>query len=197
MRKNTRKRISLLICLVFIGLTILRETGRIEFDYYSSKINLSFDRRFKATTTTLRPSLEINERWMETINSKCNFQGSLANIPIQVTYKDQKYGDSSYCNPVIIQITALEFGPIWTPLYKSGKIRGKAKYESSASLTTIRNDTLVTSNYQFSDDIDIVGNITVKGISSYRNAKQLVIDELFKLIYRNIKDQMKQLANTQ
>ncbi|MGG9961159.1 hypothetical protein [Ferruginibacter sp. SUN106] len=171
----------------------MREMGFLELNLYLSEVKITLNRNSQTNSTTLRPSLIINRTWAETINSKCNFRGNPANIPILIFYKNQKYGDTNGCKGVTINITDLEFGPIWTPLYKSGSIHGKAKCNSNVTLFQFENDKLVQTTYQFNDELDIKGDITVKGISSYRNAKKLVIDKVFEQIYSNLREKMKQL----
>lgn len=165
---TVRKKIIITLILVVVIVTILRETGVINAEYYKM-----------TSETTLGNSWE-NRSMAATIDSsimRTKFVNSQFNeLPIVVLYgSDTLFKDNNIKrHPVIITIATLENGFLWTPLYKSSKftVIGTAVYRNEFIKAPLNKISLVKADIV--GHLSTNGNISIAGICSHRQAIKLL-----------------------
>jgi hypothetical protein len=182
-----RKKTLIITLIVLVVVSILRETGVFDFNLYRSTINSTVQTNWSDNSVTTKPTFKIDSVWRAAVADKCNHGGKLAGTPVVVTYRSTEYGDTGYCNPINVQIDDISFGVTWTPLIKSSNFSAGISCLISAQRTRIEDGQLISSTYTLNGSMTITGHITVWGICSYRNAKNILMRHIIGSVLRQVK----------
>lgn len=178
-RKRRRLLYILLIC--FVASIILRETGIFDFSLYKSDIKSNSTANWSDNSITGTSSIDFDEF---SYNERCNFGGDLKNFPIYVSYGSKKIGDTTQCKSIEVKIDKISHGLLWTPLYKSTNFTVTASCNDYAELITNKEGKASGTTHRFNCTMTIKGHITITGISSYRKAKNLLVDYVMNAVLR-------------
>ena len=97
------------------------------------------------------------------------------------------------CPQLTATIENISFGTLWTPLYKSSQFTSTAHFEGGGDIIEYNNKQRLSALYEINGTVTVNGSITITGICSYRTARQIVIDEVIKLVYNEVKAKAKNL----
>ena len=187
---KTWKKISLGILGLLILFQILREFGFINLDFEMSSISSSYGGNIDISKQMI--SEKIIESGKSKIESNdCNYKGSIKNVPIEIRYKSKSYGVKTECKHILIDITKLDYGVIWTPLIKKSKYNIVASFNCVLVLDSIQHLKITKTEYKIKGDFKAFGNVEIYGFCSYRNAKKLIIEQALVEIHGWARDKIK------
>ncbi len=111
--------------------------------------------------------------------------------PIVVVYKNQRVGDINEQNPLIINISDKDFGPLWMPLYKKGQ------YNITVSVTHIKeiNTSMLRGKLAINGSLKIDGDYRIVGTTSTKEASHMVIDKVLNTIYTEAKKKISDIED--
>jgi hypothetical protein len=175
--RKARRRILFLLALLVV-VTILRETGVININYYSSSINLTNTSSW--TNNHMKPS---GSGFCTPAEGDC----IPANKDEVAVYIHAGSGGffkefESPCEQLSIDLSNTNRGFFWTPLYKNVHFSASAVCSDGVTIRDTVNGKPVCNIHQFSGIITITGRITVTGFCSYREVKRLITNELVKTV---------------
>lgn len=194
----SRRRKKLLILLVvFLGITIIRETGSIKMSLFSSSISsMTSSSEWNIVTDVRDVSLqEIKDNSIKT----CPAFSSPKDVPIYVTCMGYTIGQVSRegrtdaCSPKRIGIDDVDVGPIWMPLFKYGSYSGNLPVHLVFSICRKNGDKIKYCTYKMNVDLQLSGTLRVTGFCSYREAKQMVANAIVKSAYSAIRGKLDEL----
>lgn len=164
----------LYIILALALLTVIRETGWLNINWYKSKIN--------ATTTSSWSNTSSTIPWSNPSGSMdpCE-EIQPGQVPVGISIEEEFLLDDpqgNKCLPVMVTISNLGQPGLWVPLYKSSSF----SFSVPANYTKVRRRETDIQNLSISGNITITGVISVFGICSQRQAKKLLRDYIRKEI---------------
>ena len=163
-------RIKIVLFLVFIVivLTILRETGIINADYYKMTTKTSMVTNW--TKWSIPDSIDSSTEGTKLVNRQ------LHEFPIVVIEgNDTLYNDNKIKgNYITIKVDNFKNGFLWTPLYKSSKFTaiGTVIFEDEIIKTT--SSKISEMKAELEGKLSINGNVSIAGICSHRQAVKLI-----------------------
>jgi hypothetical protein len=163
---KARKKL-IIVILTLALLTLLRETGLLNVDYYTmtSSTNSSNNWSDHSMVVTI-DSASMSTKFM---NSQFH------DLPVIVLYgSDTLFSDTIQRNPIVVTIDSLQKGFLWTPLYKSAtfKIVGTSKFKHDITKTPPARISLVKAD--LTGHLSIEGSISITGPCSHRHALKLI-----------------------
>lgn len=183
----TRKgKMILILLLVSLVISILRDGGYINFSYYRSNISSTISSTWSNSTgIVIIPKKEMGKK-------SCPGNIRLKDMPVQIYCLGYKHGESGTdnCLPVSVFIDHIDHGPLWIPLYKS--VSFNCNIPLSRALETYRQqgDSTLLSNYMISGNIILNGSLTITGLCSYRDAERLLANHVMSTVYNTVRDQL-------
>ncbi|WP_162927079.1 hypothetical protein [Flavobacterium psychrotrophum] len=179
---------------IMLGLiSILRETDVLDFYLLKSNVKVNIHTDWKnntGTITTILAPLRIEGKRLPSeapINVK---------IDDEIVYKIGGKGDT-----LTINVAGLSTLFAWVPLYKASEFKTKATvnyhlhgfktdgvfYDGEPAISQI--------NGTVTGTIDITGNVTIKGICSHNEAKQILGEEIAKRLVDVVEQNLVSMDN--
>jgi hypothetical protein len=188
----TRRRTILLFVLVIAIITILRETGTIELNYYNASINSTNSSNWnnKHFTSSDSGFFRVSE-------GEC-IPTDISQIPVYINAHSGGFFKEfdSPCDQLVIDLSySSNSGSIWMPLYKNVHFSGRTSCFDKIKIIEEYNGTSVCNIHSLSGAISIKGQIRVTGICSSREVKRLITNELVKNIQSAGRQELRQLQN--
>ncbi|MES2829753.1 MAG: hypothetical protein V4687_16465 [Bacteroidota bacterium] len=155
---------------LIILLTVLRETGIVDLNYYNAKVNYSGNIEWANGSRTAN-----------SVDSTAGPGYSNADISIIIVQeKDTLYKEIHKLAPLVLTIETFQTGSLWTPLYKSASFSASAipGFEYSSGLD-VKETTKVPGPLIYGN-LKITGNVKITGLCSHRQAVQIVKDFVVK-----------------
>lgn len=167
---TVRKKTVLTLVSVFAVVTIFRETNTISLSWYNTNSTYNSNSSWNKNTYALPDSSS---------QGLTDFNNLISELPIIVLYRnDTLYSESADQLSVIINISSLNYGFLWTPLYKSSrfKARGTTSFHYCSTNTNRAKTKLVQTS--FSGSLEVTGNITITGFFSQYQAVNLIKEQV-------------------
>jgi hypothetical protein len=187
-RKSRLRRALLIMVLLWLGITVIRETGMLKLDYFRSDIEsqtlvnwsgMSMDmpmQAFISPSGGVSDSLDAQMlRWSE---DPCNRAGMGHRRRVVVQYDINKVEGGGDCAEIMVGVQHFRFGLYWTPLIK------RVHFTADANCTAVFLDYFTQDNVQMRNQnsrggtIQIQGTATIKGFCSARTAKKLILSHV-------------------
>ncbi|MDP4207389.1 MAG: hypothetical protein Q8928_01115 [Bacteroidota bacterium] len=176
---RNKKWILVGVLILMAIVVVLREIGVIELNAYKCNQSLQVESKCSKSTYSIPQSAaKSNLGTVET--GSCAFN-RLKNIPIEVIYKSQSFGDKNSPKRLIIDISSSDFGMIWTPILKVSNYKVTAICKNAFASSNLDNAKFVTTKFKF-DKLEISGQFKIIGFCSYQKAKSLILEHVTKLI---------------
>jgi len=186
---TTQKRIIIIACLVLLTGLILRETGVINIEY--NRNNITGRTNGRLNNLVIAVPWANNSTWQNAIKGNCNFNGSISNCPIAVTYNNTTYGDTSACRHISIDVYSISTGALWMPFYRSASFTARASCSHLTVLANGDSSNPILKSFNMHGNFTVTGHVSVYGFTSYKNAKKLVTDFVLKQVYLEAKNLLK------
>lgn len=175
------KKPTLIIVALLVVISVLRETGVINLNYYSSEFKTNTHANWSNNSTTVGVPLEGFHTKFTDVKH--------ADTPIVVVYKkDTLFFKKGSGELMEINIEDIETGVLWTPLYKSAPVNTTVHVSHSSSAIKVKGQHIMANgkaepaiyNCQtnISGSITCTGNFTCKGICSRRTALEIIKKEV-------------------
>ncbi len=171
---NKVKLVLLSILGIIVLLGILIGTGTFQFSSYRSTYSSSLSSKWNNSKSIVKLDGSTEEV-------------SFSSIPVLVVYKSMKYGDIHAENPLLIDLSDKDFGPLWVPLFKKSSYNFTVACSHTAELKT----SAVIGQLFINGEISISGSYSIVGLCSPQIARKLVIEKAMNDIYAEIKKNVK------
>lgn len=163
-----RKKIIIILISAALIVTVFRETGVINIEYYKMTSETSSSHSWKNSSVTVT----IDSSTMKTKFANSRFH----ELPIVVMDgADTLFQDDGLkSNPITITLDTLETGFLWTPIYKSSKftVIVTSLFKNDLTKTPPSKISLVQAN--LTGRLKINGSIKIVGMCSHRQAITLL-----------------------
>jgi hypothetical protein len=160
-----RKKVLLILLGIAVIVTVLRETGIADF----SLCNQELDSNITSSWTSMHDTLLADGS-----PGGVGCYDRFADAPVEVIFDDYTTGDTGACDHVQVFVSDINYGFVYTPLYKSTNFSCTAMcgtvlsiYDPNDSLGNLRQISL-------SGIISVTGNFNSFGIMSARKARQTI-----------------------
>jgi len=164
-----RKKLFILLFLV----VVLRELGYINLDYYRSSIGKNVTSNWSTNTTRINAGGRVSG------NSSGNAQ--IVEIPVRVVYQGEViYEDPSSGVTAVVNISSLNNGFLWVPLYKTSGFSAYANVMLEGAYDGLYWDGKWVDQLSLSGSLSLSGNIAISGICSRHTAVGLVRQAMVK-----------------
>ncbi len=192
MRLDTSKigqhRYFRILIILFLILTVLRETGYINLSYYKSNI----DQKSTVNWSVMSSSLDLQNHELKNLHDPVNQTFAI--------YCDGECvsGDCDSANLMFgFSYDASPF--LWLPLYKSDDFAASIKVNFYTSQRINKDGNGLIWDKVFNMSGDVRGHLVVKGICSRRQARLLIVqsiaEEIRKQIEQRMEAEMKPIEN--
>lgn len=171
MRRYFRK--ILVFILFVVVLLFIREVVLKQVNYFESKISSEMNAKWSESETVF----DVTNKNLSL--KATNFQ---SNAYLIISEKDTIYYSKGFGVPLVWEIEQVNYGNIFFPFYRN--IKFEAKLQSQAVLGNIKLSKEKLRQVQISTngESEIIGNLTINGLSSFDNDKKLINDEIIKKI---------------
>lgn len=163
-----QKKIIIILISTALIVTILRETGVINNDYYKMTSETSLSSSWTNNNVTV--TIDSSTMGTKFVNSQFH------ELPIVVLNGgDTLFQDAGLKNnSITITLDTLESGFLWTPIYKSSKftVTGTSLFRNDLTKIPPAKISLIKTN--LTGRLRINGSITIVGICSHRQAITLL-----------------------
>src|ERR1044071_9181696 len=177
-----KRKIILITIIVLVAVTIVRESGWFNLNWYNSNITATSN----ANWTDNKGIADIPSRFEDSsVYNSCNYL-SIADVPVQVWIDNYLVGDTVQCPQIGAFYHGISYGFLYTPLYKSAHFTATVPISSSIS-SYVRHDTLTHwESTSLNGLISIDGSINITGLCSVRTARQIIREYVANEVYRQI-----------
>lgn len=134
-------------------------------------------------------SKSISSTWnnSKSLFNRSNEENFYPPVPIVVVYKTKKVGDITAQNPLIIDISEKDFGPLWFPIVHKSDYHFTVTCNNALTI----NSASAFGQYTVDGVIHVSGHYKLIGIYSRKTVTNLVVDEVLKSIYDDCKKNIK------
>jgi hypothetical protein len=168
-----------LAIIVLVTLAVLRETGILNLNYYTTKVNTNAQVKWFSSART---------RVAQYSKPVANHKNNDLSIVILLD-NDTIYKEINKLPPVLMKLHSSYGRPLWRPLYKSADFAAYGSMSSGDANKKLTSLEYASKSHLFGE-LTINGNITVSGFCSHRQAVQAVknviaskaVDELKKYL---------------
>lgn len=183
---SKRKKIILWLIGAVVLITILRETGRVHLNWYSSSINSEVT----AAITDHVVTTEMPRHLMRdsVITSACNYP-DMAAVPVCVCVGDCMVGDTAFtpCSQIWVDYNEdINYGFLYTPLYKAGDFLVDVPVYGSAILYTPHDSMITVRNISFSGTVNVEGHYSMTGVISGYTTRELIRRYIAEQVYAQV-----------
>jgi len=153
--------------LVAVVVTIVRETGLYDFNYYRAKTIHQLQTNWKDSSISI--TLEKSLFHTDFVSRK------FGELPIVVIYRGDTMLHSSGRGPkVILNIEKIQPGTLWTPLYKKASYAASIRCEFNDEFMGVNGTKLINHRPSISGTLLATGQTTIVGLSSYRSSLNVI-----------------------
>lgn len=196
MKKTVNRRRILLFVLLFLLVIVLRETGRLNFEYYKNNVKSSINYSWQCTsisdTTDYEDEKAAQERAIT--NNGGKYPVPLKNMSVTAEYDGEKYAITlDTTSKITVHLSTFDPGIIWTPLIKYTSFKATADIGEQIVLTTPYGNRVNTKLHNLNGTLTMNGHLSVIGICSYKEAKKIILQALLKQVAEAARDQLKNL----
>jgi len=164
-------RNKLFILLVLV--VVLRELGYINLHYYRSRIGKNGSSNWSTNSTRFNTGSRVSG------NSSGN--GPIVEIPVRVVYRgDILYEDPSSGVTAVVNISSLNNGFLWVPLYKTASFSAYANVMLEGAYDGLYWNGKWVDHLSLSGSLSLTGNIAISGVCSRHTAVGLVRQAMVK-----------------
>lgn len=182
-----RKKIIITLICATLSITILRETGVVNINYYKMTSETSLSNSWTNNSTTM--TIDSSAMRTKFVNSQFNELPVLVLDGSDTLFKDTQIKNT----PIKITFDTLENEFLWTPIYKSAKftVTGTSFFSNDLTKTPPATIALVKAN--LTGKLRIKGTIKIVGICSHRQAINLLKEVVIKNFVSETKRYFSQL----
>jgi hypothetical protein len=190
---KTYTKAAIVIGIFLLIISILRETGILDFSLLRYKVHVNADTEWKNNTGTIT-----------TILAPLRIEGNRlpSEAPIKVKIDDEVvYEKSGKGDTLTVNVADISTFFAWVPLYKTSEFKTKASvnyhlrgyktddvfYDGEPAISQI--------NGSIKGTIDIKGNVTIKGICSHKEAKKIMGEEIAKRLVDVVEQNLVSMDN--
>lgn len=191
-----RRKKLLILLIIFLGITVIRETGTFSMSFFSSSISNMSSENWNIITDAQDVSLqEIKNKNIKT----CTAFSSPKDVPIFITCMGytigqvRKDGEIYECSPKRIGIDHIDTGPIWMPLFKYGSYSCDVPVHLVFSTCRKDSNKIKYCTYQFNVNLNISGTLRIIGPCSYRTAKEMLAKQIINSAYSTVRRKLDEL----
>lgn len=163
----TRRKILTAFFLVAVLVTLCRETGLFDFNYFRATTNhkLQTDWKDSSVCITLEKSLFhtafVNRRFSD--------------LPVVVLYESDTLLHSQGNGPAfVLTIGDIQAGTLWTPLYKRASYQAVVRSSFQTEMLKINGNSLMHIRPNINGRHLATGQTTIVGVSSHRNSVNIL-----------------------
>ena len=182
------RRTIILIVLFIAFVTILRERGVFEINYYRSSINSSVKNNWTVNHMIPSDTIHCSPRYADCIPNDFSQVVIITSTPDGIF----KINIDS-CEQLHFDLTSNNRGLYWMPFYKDVSFSANATCNDELKQRDTSSGHLVCKVHQLHGNVTITGRIKVKGLCSYREVKRLITNELVRLVQDIGKKQLREL----
>jgi hypothetical protein len=190
---KTSTKATIVLGILLLLLSILRETDVLDFCLLKSKVKVNIDTDWKnntGTIITILAPLRIEGNWLP------------SEVPIKIKIDDEVvYEKSGKGDTLTVNVADINTLFAWLPLYKTSEFKTKATvnyhvrghktdgvfYAGEPAISQINGTTKGT--------MTIKGEATIKGICSHREAKKILGKEIAKRLVDVVEQNLVSLDN--
>jgi hypothetical protein len=200
---KTRNLVILCSILILIAISVMREIGLLELNFYASSFSIQNNSEWRSSKTismkvrsaenslTDDSANEYSKKIPACLNGpeseksmhNSNDKEFLSDIPIIVIYKSKIIGDTSSLNPIKIDISNTDFGLMWIPLFKSSEF----KISTMCKVEQYNNTNISRVHISGNGKINYSCKYKIIGLCTNRETKEIVIGNIMKDIYNDSK----------
>jgi hypothetical protein len=169
-----------LAIIVLVTLAILRETGILNLNYYTTKVNTNAQVTWFSSAET---------RAAQYSKSVANHRNTDFSIVILLD-NDTIYKEINKLPPVLMKLHSSYGRPLWRPLYKSASFTAAGSMSSDNANKKLTSLEYASKSHLFGE-LTINGDVTISGFCSHKQAVQVVKN----VIARNAVDEIKKYLN--
>lgn len=182
---NRKRKLIVFTVGVLLITTVLRETGIIEINLYKSKVTCHTASNWNNIILDLTVPGEITA-----VNPPCNPNGLIALSSIEASYKSFSKKDNDTCRHIQVEVTSVSPGAIWIPGIKYADFSATAVCNDIITLTVKTGKRPQIKQYQLKGSFTFTGHANILGFCSYREAKQLIVQNILEQAYYNTRQQL-------
>jgi hypothetical protein len=154
------------LLLMFL-LSVLRETGILTLNFYSSDIKSQLG--FNWSNNTLTSTME------NAVTGSGYVHQNYSDVSVIVEHKGKTlYMESNHIPVVHVAIDRFSTGFLWTPLFKKSRFKITGSVYCSDGITKVNGTAFSVLQTNISGSFTMTGRISVNGISSHREAIALI-----------------------
>jgi hypothetical protein len=181
-----KRRLIILIILFIAFITLLRERGVFEINYYRSSINSSIKNNWTVNHMTPRDTIHCSPRYGDCIPKDLSQVVIIASTPDGVFKLN-----SDSCEQLHFDLSYNSSGLYWVPFYKN--VNFSANATCNDELKQRDTSSGVCKIHQLHGNFTITGSVKVLGLCSYHEVKRLITNELVRLVQDIGKKQLQEL----
>jgi len=152
-----------LAILVLVALSVLRETGILNLNYYTTNVNTNAQVKWFSSAKT---------RAVQYSKPVANHKNTDLSIVILLD-NDTIYKEINKLPPVLMKLHSSYGRPLWRPLYKSANFTAYGSMSSGDANKKLTSLEYASKSHLFGE-LAINGNVTISGFCSHRQAVQVV-----------------------
>lgn len=187
------RRLIFSLAFILILLTVYRETGVINLNFYRSSINSNIGSYWTNYCDIINDTIGCpgpNNSNQDNPEKTC-IPISTSQIAVVTYTENMSFRDNSdSCSELIFNLSNDNHGLFWTPLYKNVNFNATAICGQSLTIRDKSSGYKRCKYYQISGTITITGTIRVTGLCSYYEVKKLILNELVKGVHKNGRTQL-------
>jgi hypothetical protein len=190
------RRLILLLAFILILITVLRETGIINLNYYRSSINSNTRSYWTNYCDIINDTIgcpKPNDTTQDETERDC-IPTSASQIAVVTYIASKSFRDNSdSCSILILNVSNDNDGLFWTPLYKNVNFDATAICGQSLTIRDKSSGYKRCKYYHISGTITVTGTIRVTGLCSYYEVKKLILKELINTVHKYGRTQLENL----
>lgn len=176
MKPYMKRRKLLLLLVSFAFITILRETGVVNVNFYNSRINISNTSQWSDNNFT-----SDDPRFCTPMSGDC-IPADISQISIVTFTPVGMFNtDKTRCEQLHLHLNYHTSGLFWLPLYKHFTFSATATCNDGIIMKSNKSGSGCI-DHRFSGIISISGHVTITGFCSYREVKRLITNEMVKVV---------------
>jgi hypothetical protein len=169
-----KRKIALILFLIFLVIIVLRGTGHLNLYLYSSNITSSLTSNWNNHVSIVNVSRK---------DTSCPGPVHMPLMVYCLGYQQGEKGTDS-CLPATVSINHIKHGPLWIPLYKNVTFNCNVPIVLSLSTSD--------SNYQINGTLTLNGELTITGFCSYHDAEHALAEHVMDVVYKAVRAQLDQ-----
>jgi hypothetical protein len=170
-----KRRTLILLLAILAFITILRETGVVNVNFYNSRINMTNTNNWSVNNMVAPDTF-----FCKPMSGDC-IPENISQISIVTFTPEGMFNtDKTRCEQLHIHLYYNNSGLYWLPLYKNFSFTATAT--CSDGITIKSNAGAGCIHHQFSGLINLRGHVTITGFCSYREVKRMITNAMVKAV---------------